>query len=1296
MSNSPTTETMIAPSTAAGRCLKLAPVLDQLGLDPVVIGVGRVVLGSGPDADILLPVEGVAPRHAEIEFNGRRARLKVISPLTWVNDGAVREATLADGDLLTLGPVEIRVCSIPVPGPPPAPAANESSSEPDLTRDTATLHPIEEAESIETSTDSLLNEAAAAEHLRRDLARLEREAEWYRRHTTRNPRLRRDEGDQPQPSSTESACDGGHRDGELEQRLVDLVRQQAGASRQGEVMDDDFVAAVSQYGEPEDRSSPSDSEREPLSEERQAPGASVAELRPERSDVDTQKTQLDSLREELEVRERAVQQREQCAIDQEQEFNNAVAALDLDRAAVGQERDALRCESEQLRTSLASVEAELSERESRLREAVARVEQTQAELESRERELPRAVAEFESVAAEREQAIAQREQELADRVAELKSHRDRFADRDVEIATAFARVDSDRSALESLQNRLARSQEQLRRTEVELAGDRERLQSQLAALEQKQIKAADEWRKLSSEREQLDIESAEFRRQREQLGTREQACQKQEQQLRTREEDVAAAQQVADRRTVELEEQATAQNERAARLDRRRKELEATTAETERLHQVEEQRLAAEREQIETERAHLATERERISTLEAELAAHTAQVESAAAAANAETERQLKEERVRFEEASETIRQLEARIEELQHDNSAGPDSQEDRGESDSDLTDWQTRLEQRQAQLDEEQAHLEAQEQRLLEREEAITERLPQLDEEARRETGEQAARAKELESALAVLTEERDTLRAEVEDLRLALTDLRQQGETTGVSDSERAAFEEERRLLAQDAADLQQLREEYVASEQELRNEAERLEAERRELEQARVAIDEERAAIETARESLSTPETHPEIFEQPNSDGDSTTAEGDWDHPSDAHDGERFQQFGPSENRVETLVEVAPEGVATSKEAAIFDVSNEGSVSEQALQQELDQSIFLTGEVTPERNEPGQPDPEQDVGEPHLEFADSGEPACDDRNEETRDDGDATALDATDAVDGAPTQDDGGAIRSQLAELFGLSTEELTETEHRHEHDQADDSPVGENDIDHARSAEANREIPPADEHPPATAQAPKNQPPESPLPTEEAPDSVAAYMEQLLSRSQTASAAEPSEEEAPTPVIDDPPPADPPAADDVAPAAEKEAEPDAEKPARSGRRLDENDIAKMRANIDSMREIANQSARSAVAKHYSQKLAMTYQVKLILTIVGGVITAVLFSAELWTDISYRVQAFCTLAVTLISGIELARTKLQMHHVNTIVNSGRDREDGDEQSTPADTEPPSIDPETRSLDGPQSGP
>jgi hypothetical protein len=122
-------------------------------------------------------------------------------------------------------------------------------------------------------------------------------------------------------------------------------------------------------------------------------------------------------------------------------------------------------------------------------------------------------------------------------------------------------------------------------------------------------------------------------------------------------------------------------------------------------------------------------------------------------------------------------------------------------------------------------------------------------------------------------------------------------------------------------------------------------------------------------------------------------------------------------------------------------------------------------------------------------------------------------------------------------------------------------------------------------------------------------------------------------------------------------------------------ARAGRRLDREELAEMRANIDSMRQIANLSARSAVAQHFAGKLAVAFRVKQTLTVVAAMLSGFLLSAELWTKANYRLPGLCSLVVTFICGIELLRTIIQMRRVRQIAAMKSD--DGDpamESKTP----------------------
>jgi hypothetical protein len=134
---------------------------------------------------------------------------------------------------------------------------------------------------------------------------------------------------------------------------------------------------------------------------------------------------------------------------------------------------------------------------------------------------------------------------------------------------------------------------------------------------------------------------------------------------------------------------------------------------------------------------------------------------------------------------------------------------------------------------------------------------------------------------------------------------------------------------------------------------------------------------------------------------------------------------------------------------------------------------------------------------------------------------------------------------------------------------------------------------------------------------------ENPDSVAAYMEQLLARSRQGSASA-GYSPAKKPVE---PPKQPSvtyntrAEVDEKPAFDEQAstmaEPEAPVPAPRPRRPHDKDA--LRANLDSMRHVANMSARSALEKHARKRVRGMVAVKSLLAISSFAIGLAIFAA-----------------------------------------------------------------------------
>jgi hypothetical protein len=180
---------------------------------------------------------------------------------------------------------------------------------------------------------------------------------------------------------------------------------------------------------------------------------------------------------------------------------------------------------------------------------------------------------------------------------------------------------------------------------------------------------------------------------------------------------------------------------------------------------------------------------------------------------------------------------------------------------------------------------------------------------------------------------------------------------------------------------------------------------------------------------------------------------------------------------------------------------------------------------------------------------------------------------------------------------------------------------------------------------------------------SPADAAEAPqvpheDSVASYMEQLLSRNRGESAARPGAlpvtPAAPAPLAATAaPPTAESARDDVAAADSARR--------RAARSLPPEEREAMRANLDSFRELANISARTAVAKHASTKLKIGVQVKGVLALTAVVLAVLMVLADLTGPVSYQPYAIATFGLALIMVIDFVRTMLSYSRWKSVENS-----------------------------------
>jgi hypothetical protein len=276
-------------------------------------------------------------------------------------------------------------------------------------------------------------------------------------------------------------------------------------------------------------------------------------------------------------------------------------------------------------------------------------------------------------------------------------------------------------------------------------------------------------------------------------------------------------------------------------------------------------------------------------------------------------------------------------------------------------------------------------------------------------------------------------------------------------------------------------------------------------------------------------------------------------------------------------------------------------------------------------------------------------------------------DVPADELSDNVPAEDVPDEALALRKQLAELFGMSTGELADRARRHQAD--DENRPGGDDNDpreHHSSAPApvsppampsvTRSVPAAQGAPPARATATSDHSARSEHghrgsdhgAHESEDDYVTKYMEQLLARNRRTATEEPAPRPAPRPA-----PVEPVMPAEIRSAAATGAAPsletvEAEAAALSKRPAARPDKGQERAHIESFRELANRSARSAVAKHNSSSLRNKFLVQMIVTGVSLVVTLVLLTAPLWGGVLYFSYGVVALLAATFSGWEMAKT------------------------------------------------
>lgn len=102
---------------------------------------------------------------------------------------------------------------------------------------------------------------------------------------------------------------------------------------------------------------------------------------------------------------------------------------------------------------------------------------------------------------------------------------------------------------------------------------------------------------------------------------------------------------------------------------------------------------------------------------------------------------------------------------------------------------------------------------------------------------------------------------------------------------------------------------------------------------------------------------------------------------------------------------------------------------------------------------------------------------------------------------------------------------------------------------------------------------------------------------------------------------------------------------------------------------VRADLDSLRELANLSARSAIAKYTWRRVRAMLVVKALLTVVAFALAAVLLTGGLWNIISYETLGWSAIAIGTIAALELLRSAAAIHRQHAESKQKTKTGDGD---------------------------
>lgn len=585
---------------------------------PVVLPVGKYIIGSAEDCQVVLPAaEGILLHHALLIVGERKTHLRAWDDRTWINDWPVKESVVRPGDRISFGPVTCRFRAAKADEvlaeilPPAVPDSVESKSEntrilggtplklddgqgsvrrgsPDPAacampvEDSGTCRPSEilqndpaqQVTALEERLTHLLSRERGVQEADENSIRREREAD-------RREQSLRDWEQRLQQRADKLAGDLL----ELDDRQHQLSEQAGELARQTETLE----AKTVQFDEElKSREAHWESIRQQYD----------TDVAAQTHDCELRLRHIAGREAELTVRETALTQSDSLRSQWQREQAEWTSARQALEQRLDAEFKALQIEADQLQEDHAAAEAErteLAQLRLSLEEQSGHLDENARQFASREETLNERDAALTELSAELDAAWL----ELDRQRSELQTERETWRVDQASFAAATPAQDADVSAIEELNGELLAGQTQLAADREALAAESEawrrsadERQSQLTKLE---AEADAERTRLTERAATLAAVRAQLKTEYERLDDWRQTLQEQQERLESEQAELSSQRtdiEAAESRLSEEQQQAqTASHQEEEKLAESERRLSRLHSETEWLH--------AEREKLE-------------------------------------------------------------------------------------------------------------------------------------------------------------------------------------------------------------------------------------------------------------------------------------------------------------------------------------------------------------------------------------------------------------------------------------------------------------------------------------------------------------------------------------------------------------------------------------------------------------------------------------------------------------------------------------------------------------------------